>query len=330
MTRVPWLVTMLCKPRCGIPAVAQLLGLLALFSGLGFAATNRPTDRKCLTQNVTQWQMLNVSPGHEQADCHLIVLPDGRNVLIDIGEAADAPGAALAALKAAKVTRLDLVIISHFHVDHYGRLLDLIDSGVQIKRVAVNVPDEATARAEQPWGCSYDDVLATLAGLRKRGVPYFTPAAGDCLIESTVDGRSLAKLEVVCLYQGLNAPMGPTDVNDTSIILRLTHGANRTLFTGDLNHGLGTWLATSKFDLAADVLKVPHHGTEACAPDEFFDRVHPTAALVPGPKSLWASGRSMRIRNYFASHAIPTYVSGMNGNVTVTFKGDTYSIESER
>jgi competence protein ComEC len=274
--------------------------------------------------------MLNVCPGNEQADCHLITLPDGQKILIDVGEAADAPGVLLSQLRAAHVTKLDLVIISHFHIDHYGQLLALIDSGVQVDRVAVNIPDESIARGEEPWGCRYDDVLATLDGLRKRGVPYFTPAPGDTLIESIVASQVVAKLEAVCLYKGHDSPAGTTDVNDTSIIVRLTHGPRRALFTGDLNAQLGAWLATSSFDLAADLLKVPHHGTESCAPDTFFDRVHPSAALVPGPKNLWASGRSMRIRNYLADRQIPTYVSGLNGKVTVTFKGDTYSIESER
>ena len=190
MARDTWLIPVLCEKRWGFPPAAQLLGVLVLFSRLGFAAISQPATAEP-TPAVTRWHMLNVSPNQEQADCHLIVLPDGRNVLIDIADAADAPGAALAAFKAANVTILDLVVVSHFHSDHYGRLLDLIDAGVQIKRGAVNIPDEATARKEEPWGCRYEDVMATLAGLKKRGVPYFNPSAGDCLMETVIDGRSI-------------------------------------------------------------------------------------------------------------------------------------------
>jgi competence protein ComEC len=326
-----WLISGLHVFRCKAACYAVLLVSLGLVkSEPEVAAASRTRQTTCAALGFTRWHMLNVSSRNEQADCHLITFPDGRNVLIDVGEAANAPGTALAAIIAAKVSCLDLVIVSHFHQDHYGRLLDVLNAGIQIKRVALNIPDEATARREEPWGCLYDNVMATLAELTKRGVPYFTPRAGDRLVETVTDGRSIAKLEVVCLYQGHDSPIGPTDVNDTSIIVRLTHGTNRALFTGDLNQHLGQWLATSQFDLSADILKVPHHGTESCAPDVFFDRVHPSAALVPSPENLWLSGRSMRIRNYFASHTIPTYVTGLNGNVTVTFKGDTYSIESER
>jgi beta-lactamase superfamily II metal-dependent hydrolase len=93
---------------------------------------------------------------------------------------------------------------------------------------------------------------------------------------------------------------------------------------------LGAWLATSSFDLQADILKAPHHGTEGCAPDTFFDRVKSSAVLVPSPAGLWASARSMRIRNYFADRKIPAYVNGIHGNVLVTFRSDGYSIETER
>jgi beta-lactamase superfamily II metal-dependent hydrolase len=92
---------------------------------------------------------------------------------------------------------------------------------------------------------------------------------------------------------------------------------------------MGSFLARSDFDLRADLLKVPHHGTEGCAPNEFFARVNPKAALVPSPKALWLSLRSKRIRDYFSAHSIPTYVSGIDGDVTVTMTAQGYSIETE-
>ena len=38
----------------------------------------------------------------------------------------------------------------------------------------------------------------------------------------------------------------------------------------------------------------------------------------------------MRIRNYFLEHKIPAYVSGLNGNVTVTLTAEGYKVETER
>ena len=278
----------------------------------------------------TRWTMLMVSPKDDVADCHLIRLPDGRKVLIDAGKLGDSPGAALAAVQAQNITALDLVILSHFHIDHYGALWDLIEAGITIKRVAINVPVQAAADQEKGWGCNLDHVRATLKKLDDHHIPYFTPKTGERILETTTAQGTVVALDVICLYDGLNSPIGLTDVNETSMIVRLSHGSTRALFTGDLGGRLGAYLATSNFDLKADILKVPHHGAEGCAPNEFFDRVGAKAVLVPAPKNLWASGRSMRIRNYFIEHHIPTYVSALRGNVTAVLTATDFRIESER
>lgn len=277
--------------------------------------------------------MINVCPGQAQADCHLLEFPDGTKVLIDAGEGVDAPHhIILPRLLQKGIRHIALVVISHFHKDHYGRLREIIEGGVKIDRVAINVPAHGTLVDGEhfPGGFDRADVDETLRFLRDRHITVFTPKAGDRLIEDRVAPGRIAALDVICLYDGLHTPVGDTDTNDTSIILRLSDGTNRALFTGDLNWKLGTWLAASHFDLSADILKAPHHGTEGAAPDIFFDRVNPRATLVPASKSLWLSIRSKRIRTYFSTHRIPVFVSGIDGDVTVTMTGGGYKIETEK
>lgn len=277
----------------------------------------------------TRWTMLHVQGQIGQADCHLITLPDGRHVLIDAGEGSDRRGAVLAQLRRAGVTHLALAIMSHFHRDHYGQLIEILEAGISIERVIVNVPVRRVADREVPWGCDYDDVLATLAALTARGIPFHTPHAGERLIESCLETGPIAGLDVVCAYDGVNTPVGETDVNDTSIIVRLFHGSTRVLYTGDLNHALGAYLAASGADIRADILKAPHHGTEGCAPNDFYDGVSPSAVLVPSPTGLWLSQRSSRTRTFFAERGIPTFVNGLHGNVDVVLGDGRYSIQSE-
>lgn len=274
--------------------------------------------------------MLNVTPAEGQADCHLLTMPDGANILIDVADAWDAPDAALDHLRRLGVQRLALVVISHFHQDHYGRLRDLIDSGILIDRVVLNVPDKRCADREIPWGCDWNDVQSVLAVLRAHHIPFHTPKAGERIYETKAADGTVAGIDVLSLYDGTNTPIGVTDVNDTSIVLRVFHGPTRVLFAGDLNQSMGAYLAASDMDLRADLLKAPHHGTEGTVPNEFYDRVGAKAMLVPSPKSLWQSARSMRTRNYCLEHKIPAYVSGLNGTVTVTLTKQGYLIETER
>ena len=302
-----------------MPRFLLVLGLGAILAGLASAS-----------EHTTRWTMLNVTPCDDVADSHLLELPGKITVLIDAGKLSDSPGAVLAQLRAKNITSLDLVIISHFHIDHYGALIELVENGITVKRVAVNVPDKSAADREKPWGCDLDHVHRTLKALAEHRIPYFTPKAGDCILEVRTADGTLARVEVLTAYDGLNTPIGPTNVNDTSMVVRVSHGATRLLFTGDLDHPLGAYLAASDLDLRADLLKAPHHGAESTVPNEFYDRVGAKAVLVPSPKSLWTSDRSMRTRNYFLERKIPAYVSGLHGNVTVTLTSQGYRVETER
>jgi len=87
----------------------------------------------------TRWTMINVSPANAQADCHLIEFSDGRNVLIEHRGRGGCPRQSHWLPSSAQITKIDLVVISHFHKDHYGRLPDLIAAGIQIGRVACNM-----------------------------------------------------------------------------------------------------------------------------------------------------------------------------------------------
>lgn len=279
----------------------------------------------------TTWTMINVSPFEHQADSHLIEFPDGRLALVDAADAGDAPGTLVSFFQHRGIRHLDLVILSHFHLDHYGRLRDLIAAGVTVGRVACNLPAPGNSRieAERGWGFSRDDSESLLRFLEEKRIPWFIPRSGERLLEVPLGDGTFAALDAVCLYDGLNTPVGPTDTNDTSIIVRLSHGRTRALFTGDLNHSLGAWLATGPFDVSAHILKLPHHGTAGIAPPEFFERVGARVALVPSPMNLWYSARSKLARDFYAERNIPAFVSGIHGHVTATLTTTGFRIDHQ-
>ncbi len=280
-------------------------------------------------QSSSRWIMLDVTPAQAQADCHLLQLPDGSNILIDAGAAADAPDMAVTLLQRLRVRRLSIVVITHFHKDHYGELIAIIKAGIVVDRVILNVPDKRSADLEIPWGCDLNDVQAVLAELRARKIPYTTPKAGDRIYEDRTGDGVIVSLDVLCAYDGVHTPVGLTDVNDTSIVLRLSHGSTRALFAGDLNDKLGTYLVESGMDLRANLLKAPHHGAEGTVPDAFYAKVHASAVLVPVSKALWLSARCMRTRNYFYNAGVPAYVAGIRGNVTVIMTAKGFKISTE-
>jgi beta-lactamase superfamily II metal-dependent hydrolase len=282
-------------------------------------------------ESATTWTMVNVTPNTWQADFHLLEFPDGTTMLVDVAEAKDAPPTAIPYLQRRGLRHIDLVIISHCHWDHYGRLRDLIEAGITVGRVAINVPaSREIADREIPWGLDWEHLQALLTFLREKNIPTFTPRVGDVLVNLQDTDGSPIRLEVLCAYDGVNTPIGMTTVNDTSVLLRLTHGSVRALFTGDLDEKLGAWLVGSDVDLRADILKVPHHGGGGHPPNPFYDRVAPVVALVPISAELWAGDRCTRMRTYLEGHKLPHYVTGVDGDVTIRLTPHAFYVRAER
>ncbi|MFN2351918.1 MAG: hypothetical protein ABR497_08225 [Kiritimatiellia bacterium] len=120
------------------------------------------------------------------------------------------------------------------------------------------------------------------------------------------------------------------DVNELSLVARLRHGSTTALLTGDLNKALGRHLlATVPEALRCEILKVPHHGAESMADNEFFRHAAPVDALVSVPSGIWATERCRRTRDILAELKTRIWVSGVHGHVTVAFHKRGYDILPE-
>jgi competence protein ComEC len=134
---------------------------------------------------------------------------------------------------------------------------------------------------------------------------------------------------VLHAYDGVNTPAGPTDINDLSLIMRLTHGPTSAMFTGDLNHLLGSHLGTLGTEMKATLLKVPHHGAEGTAPNTFYEAVAPKEAMVPAPADLWCNLRSLRTRLWMNEHGVRVHVNGFHGHVSVLMQESGYKVRRQ-
>ena len=221
------------------------------------------------------------------------------------------------------IKKIDKVIITHFHNDHYGGLFSLLKAKISIREVYANLPDQGVCENERPWGCDFPHVLKTFDLLKRRKVSIKPVRAGEFIYNK--DGTSL---KVLYAFDGVHTPVGKTDINDTSLIMLLTQGKTKALFTGDLNYPIGKYLSMEGQRIEADILKIPHHGAEQTVPSNFFEKVHPKTALVPTPKNLWLSDRCKRIREYLEQKKIDTYVTGLHGDITVFINKDGYWVEA--
>lgn len=269
--------------------------------------------------------MVNVNYSSQQGDTHVITIKNGKTILIDAGHRNTAENSLIPFLKKESIKEFDIVFISHPHKDHYGGLDILLNNNIKINEIYFNIPDKTICDQEIPWGCNYNDILRLHNKLKNKGVIIKVAKAG----QQFSLGRN-TWIEILYAFDGINTPVGKTGINDLSLIMKLHHDQFRFLFTGDLNKKIGAYLARSSDKISANVLKIPHHGTESVAPDAFFEKVAPQYALVPAPKQLWLSKRSERIRAWFLNNKIPVYVNGISGNIQVAVNGNNLSVTSEQ
>jgi competence protein ComEC len=271
------------------------------------------------------WSMINVNYSLQQGDAHLIQTKNGKNILIDTGHLDSARKAVVPFLQSKSIKKIDTVFITHPHKDHYQGLLAILESGIPISEVYFNMPNRQVCDEEKPWGCDFEELVSFQAMLKSNQVKIREAKAG-----MQFDLGLGSSLKILYAFDGVNTPVGRTDINDMSYIMLLKHGFNTALFTGDLNAKLGQYLAKEGKDLKVDILKFPHHGTEGAAPDAFFVTASPKDVLVPSPALLWCTSRSERMKSWVESRNIPTYVNGFSGHVTVKMNWFGYHVEAER
>lgn len=269
------------------------------------------------------WIAINVNNYIQQGDAHLI-RKNGKHMLIDVGHYVYANKILIPTLKKSKVKIIEKIIITHPHNDHYGGLKALMYEGFDIKTIHMNMPTKKQM-AEEPWGGKYVE-LEEIQALAKVHKIQILPIKMDD--KYSFDSHSY--LKVLYVYDGIDTPIGRTDLNDMSAICMLYHGENKFLFAGDLNKRLGSYIVKDHKNIKADILKAPHHGTEGFAPNKFFDKVDAQVLIVPAPKHIWWKKSSKRLRDLARKKGYETYVNGFHGNIMVTSDGEKYSITTDR
>lgn len=306
-------------------AITYFSSIMLVFLLIGCGNTSNTVkediQRSIFYDGNLRWISVDVCTPN-QGDAHFITKND-KSILIDGGLYDNGKNKLIPFLKNAQVSVIDEVMINHPHSDHYGGIKALLeDDTIEIKKLSMNMPTEAQMKKEY-WGGTYKDLVDIRKLATDRNITISTIKQG---YKFMFDKDSY--LEVLYVYDGINTPVGITDINDMSAITMIYDNNNRFLLAGDLNNKLGSYLAKNAMNISADVLKVPHHAAEGLAPNSFFDKVNAKEFIITAPAPFWDKNwtRSQRVRNYVIDNNINTYINGFHGNITVLSNNSGYTI----
>lgn len=199
-----------------------------------------------------------------QGDASLIRTPSGRSILIDagppMGESDAGKRIVLPAMRALGVRSLDVVVWTHPHADHIGGMASVI----RATPVALALDTPATDGSGSP---AYLELLQTTT---QKAVPYLRARRGQKMAFD--DGVTLEVL----------APAGTVaeDMNDASVVIRLTYGATAFMFQGDASQVVEAAILVGRAPVRADVLKVGHHGSRTATSVAWAEAVRPSVAVI--------------------------------------------------
>ncbi len=233
-----------------------------------------------------------------QAACQIILLPDNKVMMIDAGNNDD-DGLICDYLDSLGIEKIDYLIGTHPHEDHIGSM-DTVINNYEIG--SVYMPDvEADTQ-------TFRDVQKALS---KKSIGVTLTDAGE-----VIHDNGIWKAEAV-------APVGHyTDLNNMSIVLRLTYKDASFLFTGDAEEESEDDIT---LEISADVLSVGHHGSSTSTSDYFLERVDPVYAVISCGEGNDYGHPHWETIDKLSDNDIITYRTDKMGTVICTTHGNGIS-----
>jgi competence protein ComEC len=206
-----------------------------------------------------------------QGDSIFVAFPDGRTMLVDGGGQAGAEvvsgfrsgpdvGEEVVSpyLWSRGIKRLDVVALTHAHHDHLDGLHSVM-ANFQVGELWIGRHEETPA------------FLVLLAEARARGVQVVQEIQGRKFDWDGVRGEVLWPADVSEVDKA---------ANDNSLVMRIQDGEESFLLPGDIEKKVENELVDEHAPLAANFLKVPHHGSRTSSTDAFVGAVRPSVAVV--------------------------------------------------
>ena len=154
------------------------------------------------------------------------------------------------------IDKIDVLIISHMDTDHMGAAQLLAQEFGISKVMMPSTPGNSTEYYKFMNYLDHNDV--------------------ETIYVHNNDEYRFGK---GCTLSILGVDLGE-DTNDSSIVMRFKYYKNTFLFTGDASASVLNKIMDAGQNIKADVLKIPHHGSDSSSPILFLKKTEAKYALI--------------------------------------------------
>ena len=246
-------------------------------------------------------------------DSILVVAPSGKTVLVDAGP----PGAGkkvLDALKRLGVDHIDIFVAANAHADHVGGAGDVLKS-VNVGQVIYSGFPQTTRE--------YDDFLKAV---QQKKVELVKAQPGQSV--DLGDGALLRVLAPIEPYfEAKDLAAGGNEPNANSVVMRLDYGEFSMLFAGDAEEQTERRMVEKGASIAAEVLKVAHHGSKYATSADFLKRggFH-WAVVSTGADNRYGLPAQETLERLKAAN-VKLYRTDLQGEITISTRGQKEDVK---
>ena len=236
----------------------------------------------------------------------IFIYCDGSTMLIDAGTN-EAGAKVRSYLNVYNIKELNYLVATHPHEDHIGGMTEIINNFKIDKMIMTNVTTNTK---------TYENLLTAISNkginLTEAKPNYsFKLGGSDCTIFAPNSSS----------YK---------DLNDSSVVIKLTYKGKSFLFTGDASQPSESDMLNKGYDLKADVLKVGHHGSNSATSATFLKAVNPQYAVISvGLGNVYGHPTKSTLDKLEKAN-VKVYRTDENGTVIFGYDGNNLKVTTEK